>query len=112
MLEHLHQAGLVQRRVGVGWAGKAGHAAGDRRLQLRFQGRLVFEAGLAQARGNIDQSGTDDQPDGVDHPVRMPSRRRRADRRYFARGNEKRGLSIDAVAGIDDTPIVDFDLHR
>jgi hypothetical protein len=54
MLEHLHQAGLVQRRVGVGRAGKAGHAAGDRRLQLRFQGRLVFEPGLAQARGNID----------------------------------------------------------
>ena len=98
MLEHLHQAGLVQRRVGVGRAGEAGHAAGDRRLQLRFQRRLVFEAGLAQARRKIDQSGADDQPGRVDHPVRVPSRRRRADRRDLARGDEKRGLAIDAVA--------------
>ena len=50
VLQHLDETGLVERRIGVGRAGEAGHAAGDRRAHFRFERRLVFEARLAQAR--------------------------------------------------------------
>ena len=112
VLQHLNQARLVQRRVGVGRTGKARDPARDRCLQLRFESRLVFEAGLPQARGNIDQSGADDHAGGVDHPVGVPSRRCRADGRHLACGNEERSLLINAIAGIDQAAIVDLDLHR
>ncbi len=60
--EHLDQPRLVERRIGVGRAGEAGDAAGDRREHLRLERRLVLEARLAQPRREVDQPRRHDEP--------------------------------------------------
>ncbi len=111
LLEHFDETGLVERRVGVGGAGEAGHAAGHRRVHLRFQRRLVFESGLAQPRGEIDQSRRHDAAGGVEHASGLPARRRRADRHHLAGGEVQRGGAIDPVPGVDEPAVGDFDFH-
>ena len=56
VLQHLDQARLVERRIGVRRTGEARHAAGDRRRHLRLERRLVLEPGLAQPRGEVDEA--------------------------------------------------------
>ena len=59
-LEHLDQPWLVQRRVGIGRAGKRGDATGRGGQHLGLERGAVFEAGLAQPHRQVDQAGTDD----------------------------------------------------
>jgi hypothetical protein len=61
-LEHLHQAGLVEHRVGVGRADQAGHAAGHGGGHFGFEHALVLVAGLAQARARSTRPGSTRQP--------------------------------------------------
>jgi hypothetical protein len=65
-LEHLHQAGLVQHRVGVGRADQAGDATGHGGGHFAFQHAGVLVAGLAQARRQIHQTRQHDAARGVD----------------------------------------------
>ena len=69
VFQHLDQARFVQYGVGVGRAYQAGDAAVHRRQHLGFERGLVFVAGLAQARRQIDQTGRDDQVGCVDHAL-------------------------------------------
>jgi hypothetical protein len=64
-LQHLHQAGLVQHRVGVGRADQAGHATGHRGGQLAFQHAFMLMPGLAQAHGQVHQAWSHDAARGV-----------------------------------------------
>ena len=77
MLQHLDEAGLVERRIRIRRTGKAGDAAGDCRAHFGFERRLVLEARLAQARGQVDQSRGDDEPVCVERAVGAPRRRGR-----------------------------------
>ena len=81
MLQHLDQARLVERRIGIRRAGETRHASGHGRVHLRFERGLVFETRLAQPRGEIDQTRADDQPARVEHAIGAPAGRRRADAR-------------------------------
>ena len=112
VFQHFDESGLVERRIGIGRAREAGDAAGDRRVHLRFQRRLVFETGLAQACGNIDEPGRDDETAGVDDALGVPSVRRRADRRHLARGDVERSDAVDPVGGIDQAAVGDLDFHK
>ncbi len=111
VLQHLDEAGLVERRIGVGRARKAGDAAGRRRGELRFERRLVLETRLAQPRGEIDESRTHDATGGIDHPVGPPVARRFADARDHFRIDEERRCAIERLRRIDQPAIADFDLH-
>jgi hypothetical protein len=68
-LEHLHQARLVQHRVGVGRADQAGHAAGHGGGHFAFEHAFVLMARLAQARRQVHQARRDDAAGGVDRLV-------------------------------------------
>ena len=68
VLQHLDQARLVERRIGVRRTGEARHPSGHRGVHFRFERGLVFEARLAQPRGKVDESGADDQSARVDRP--------------------------------------------
>jgi hypothetical protein len=63
-LEHLHQTGLVQHRVGVGRADQAGDATGHGGGHFGFEHAFVLVARLAQARRQVHQArGSTMQPD-------------------------------------------------
>ena len=98
MLEHFHQAGLVQRRIGVGRTGEAGDAARRRGQHFRFQRRLVFVAGFAQARRQVDQARADHQAGGVEHAVGIEAGRRLAHGGDLAGGDKQVRLRVDVVA--------------
>ena len=111
VLEHLHQARLIQRRIGIGRTGQRGHPARHRRIHLGFQRGLVFVARLAQARGNIDQTGHHDQAGGIDHLLRHKTLRRLADRSDALVGDEHILLRIDLVLRVDQATILDMNVH-
>ena len=112
VLQHLDQARLVERRIGVGRAGEARDAAGARRVHLRLERRAVLEPRLAQAHRDVDQPRRDDEAARVDDAVRVPAVRRRADRRDPARRDVERRDAVDAVARVDDAAVGDLDLHQ
>ena len=68
------------------------------------QARLV-------TRRNVDESGTDDEPCGVEHAVGVPAGGSLAKRRHLPRGDVQRGGAIHAVPRIDHAPVSYFDLH-
>ncbi len=111
MLEHLDQARLVERRIGVGRTREARDAARDRCRHLRFERGLVLEARLAQSRGKVDESRCDDETARVDDTRRVPSRRPRIDTCNDAIGQVKRTFAIDAARRVDDAAVGDFELH-
>jgi hypothetical protein len=112
MGEHLDQAGLVERRIGIRRAGQAGDAARSRGGHFRFQCRLVLEAGLAQAGGEIDQAGADDAAGRIDGAFGDEAGRWRfAMTDYCAVGDEDVRRSVDAVGGIDEAAVLDVDTH-
>ncbi len=98
MLEHLDQARLVERRIGVRRAGQVGNAAGDRRRHFRFERGLVFESRLAQPRRRSIKPGQTTRPVASMHAVGMPARRRRAQRRDLAGGDVDGRDAIDSAA--------------
>ena len=112
VLQHLHEPRHVERRIGVGRARKARHAAGDRRLHFGLQRRLVLEARLAQARRQIDEPGAHDQSCRIDHAVGPPSGRRGAERRDLPVGDIQRADAVEPVPGIDDAALLNLDLHQ
>ena len=97
-LEHFDQPRFVERRIGVGRTGEAGDAAGDRGVHFRFERRHVFEARLAQPRGEIDQARAHDQPARIDGAVGGEALGGVADGDDLAGGNEHILLGVDAVA--------------
>src|SRR6185436_19906133 len=74
--------------------------------------RLVFEAGLAQAHRQIDESRRDEEGVRIDHAIRMPAGGRVSQCDDSARRDEERLPCVDAVLRIDDAAVADFDLHR
>ncbi len=111
VLEHLDEAGLVERRVGVGRAGEAGDAAGGGSGHFRFERGPVFEAGFAQPRREVDQAGADDAVGGVDGGFGLEAGRRLADAGDDAVGDRHVGESINAVGGVDDAAVLDLYVH-
>ena len=88
--QHVDEARLVERRIGVRRAGEAGHAARHRGVHFRFERRLVLVARLAQPRREVDEARRDDQALRVDGAVRLcracrKSCRRRRTRRRLRR---------------------------
>jgi len=110
--QHLDQAGLVEHGVGVGRDRQAGDAAGHRRLHLGLERGAVFVAGLAQARGEVDETGGDDQPAGVDRARGLEAVRRLAEGDDLAAGDIDVAHRIDAVGRIDDAAVGDQDVHQ
>ncbi len=111
VLEHFHQARLIERRIRVGRAGEAGHAARGGGGHLRLQGGPILETGLAQPRREVDQAGADHQAVGLDDPVGMETLGRAADAGDLAGGDEQIALRVDAVGGIDEATVPDMDFH-
>src|SRR5207247_10310194 len=107
-----HQSRLVERRIGVGRTGKACYAAGNGRLHLRFQSRLVLEPGFAQSHGDVDQSWANDQAAGIEHSIGAPTVGCVTLRKHLSRSNEQRRLAVDFVLRVDDYAVEDIDLHR
>ncbi|MPN46602.1 hypothetical protein SDC9_194193 [bioreactor metagenome] len=66
-LQHLHQARLVEHRIGIGRTHQAGHTTCHRSAHFGLQHALVLIAGLAQSRGQIDQTRQHVAALGVDH---------------------------------------------
>ena len=109
LAEHgFDSSSTVDRRLGAGHradggeaaAGGGGGAAGDR--------LLVFGAGLAQVRLEIDEAGRDDEaggvdPIGLDHHVALV----RADARDPPVDDHDVGDTVLAERGIDDAAVVD-----
>ena len=112
MFEHLDQSGLVERRIGVGRTREAGDPACDRRRDFGLECRLVFESGLSQPRGEIDQPGADDESRRIEHAIGAPIGRRLADRRNFPGRDIHGRRSIDAMLRIDQPAATDLYLHR
>ena len=67
--QHIDQARLVQRRIGIRRAGDAGDAAGDGGLHLGLERSLVFESRFPQPRADIHQTRGDDEPFRIDNLV-------------------------------------------
>ncbi len=111
VLQHLDQTRLVEGRIGVRRTREARHPSGHSRVHFGFERGLVFEARLAQPRGQIDESGADDKSARVDRAFRCPARRRRAHRNHLAPGNVDRRDAVDAVFGVDHAAVADLDLH-
>jgi hypothetical protein len=112
VLQHLHEARLVQRRVGVGRTGEARDSAGDGRLHLRFERRLVLEAGLAQAaRTGRRARGTRPFRERRSRDRRAIPKALRRSRRPFPRNVERRD-AVEPMLRIDDPAVTDLDLHR
>ncbi len=80
MLQHLHQARLIQHRVRIRWTHEACDAALYCCLQLRLQCRLVFITRLAQPRTQVNQPRQNQQPACIDRPVCSKSIRRGTNR--------------------------------
>ena len=78
VLEHLDQAGFIERRVSVRWAGNRSHPTGDRGQQLGTQRALVFIAGFAQAYRQIHQTRHNHAPGSLDRLLGVIFRWRRA----------------------------------
>ena len=57
---------IVDRRLGVGQAGKAGDAAGRSRLGAALEGFLVLGAGLAEQYAHVDQPRREAETFGFD----------------------------------------------
>ena len=110
--EHLDQPRLVERRIGVGRAGEAGDAAGDRGEHLRLERRLVLEARLAQPRGEVDEPRRDDEAGGVDDSVGREALGRAGDAGDPALGDVEVGGAVDAVLRVDEPAAFDVDLHH
>jgi hypothetical protein len=110
-LQHLDEARLVERRIGVGRARKTRYAPRDRGFHLRFERRHVLEAGLAQPRREIDKPRTHDQTVGVDRAARRVASRRVTDRCNPARRDVHVSDAVDPVFGIDDATAFDMNLH-
>jgi hypothetical protein len=107
--EHLDQPRLVERRIGVGRAGERGHPARDRRAHLAFERGLVLEAGLAQARREVDQPRRGDEALRVDHLVGTEAVGRLVERGDLPVGNVDRSRLVAAGRRIDDARIGDPD---
>ena len=111
VLEHLHQAGFVQRRIGVGRTGEAGHAARDCGQHFRLQRRLILEAGFAQSRRQVDQPRAHHQAHGIDHAVCAEAARRVAHGGDLAGGDEQVRPRIDVVGRVDQATVLDMNFH-
>src|SRR5215470_1338731 len=109
--EHLDEARLVERRIGVGRAGEARDAAGDGREHLRFERRLVLESGLPQPRGEVDEAGRDDEARSVEHALRLEPPRGRANADDAPTGNVEIGRAGDAVPRVNEPAVLDVELH-
>ena len=99
--QHVHQPRLVERRIGVGRAGEARHAARDRGLHLRLERRLVLLARLAQPRREIDQPGRDDPPRGIERALGRRGARRRVERGDAAPIDQDVARRIAPARGVD-----------
>ena len=111
VLQHLDQAGFVERRIGIGRAREAGDTARDGGPHLGFECGPVLEARLAQARRDVDESGRDDEAARIDDPARIPAFRRLADRCDLAGGDVERRDAVDSRSGVDEPAVGDLDLH-
>ncbi|MDT4850019.1 hypothetical protein FQZ97_841580 [compost metagenome] len=110
-LEHVHEAGFVQHRIGVGRADQRGHTAGHRRGHFALQHRGVFLAGLAQAHRQIHQAGRDHAATGVDGAVGMEVGRHVADGDDATGCDGDVGQLVAAGGRVHDTAVLDQDLH-
>ena len=111
MLQHLDQARLVERGIGIRRTGETRHASRHGRVHLGFERGLVFETRLAQPRGEIDQTRTDDHPPRLEHAIGAPAGRRRAHCDHRTGRDVERRDAIDPVLRVDHAAVVDLDLH-
>ena len=98
-----NQPWLIERRVGIGRTGDRGDTAGH--------GGEEFGLQIGQASGQIDQTRTNDQPSGVNGPLRPKLFRLLAERSNPAVCNKNIGSRIDAVFRVDDSAVLDMNLH-
>ncbi len=111
MLQHFHQARLIQHRIGVRRAYQAGDAALHGGLHFRFQRSLVFVAGFTQTRTQVDQTRRHHQTVGVNRFVGGKIGGGCANTDDLACGNEQILLGVDIVFGVDQTAVFDVKFH-
>ena len=85
--QHLDQARLVERRIGVGRATEVRDATGGGGREFALERGLVLEAGFAQARARVDQPRQHPQAPRIDALLGLEACRRRADREDPAVGH-------------------------
>src|SRR5260370_1141341 len=105
--QHVDETRLVERRIGIRRTGEAGDAAGERCIELRFEGRLVLEPRLAQACGKIDEPGCRDQAFGIYHA--LGARKFLGD---LAVGEVQVALCVAPARRIDDARVLDDQTHQ
>ena len=109
--EHLHEARLVERRIGIGRARERGDAARDRGAHLRFERRLVFETRLAQTGREVDEPRAGREPLRIDGLVGLESGGRLVERGDVPIDDEDRSRLVASRCGIDHPRSRDFDPH-
>jgi hypothetical protein len=110
--QHLHQAGLVQHRVGIGRAHHARHAACHGRRQLGCQHARVLVTRLAQAHRQVQKTGCDDAAGGVDGFVSGKACGRGPDSEDLSVANGYIGIAIKSASGVYDAATPDQDVHE
>ncbi len=109
--QHFHQAGLVQRRVGVGRARQRRDPACGRREHFGFERGAIFKAGFAQPHRQIDQPGANNQPAGVDGAIGVKVSWRIANGNNLPGHHKQIGDFVTRIHRVDHTPVPDMNLH-
>jgi hypothetical protein len=110
--QHVHQPRFVQRRVGVGRAGQAGHPAGHCGMHLGFQRRLVLEARLAQPRADVHEARGDDEALRIDGIVGLRPAGGCVERHDALAFDQHVADGVPAACRVDDAPALDECLHQ
>ncbi len=113
MLQHLHEAGLVERRIGIRRTNERRDAAGQRRVELGLERGPVLGARLAQPRRQVDEARAHHQTGRVERAARPEVvRRARLDDGDDATGvDEDVARSVEPGGRVDDAAVADGDLH-
>ena len=112
VLEHFHEARLVQRRIGVGRTGEAGHAACHCGAAISDSSVALYSKPGSRSRADRSiRPGHDHQAGGIDQHVGVETGGRFADGDNFAGGDKQVRLCVDAVARVDQPAVLDMNLH-
>ena len=103
--QHFHQARFVEYGVGIGRADQAGHAAGHGGSQLGSEHAFMLVAGLAQAHGQVHQTGHHHAALGIQGVRRYKICRYLAHRQHAPVGNRQLARCIQAAGRIKQVAV-------
>ena len=110
-LEHLHQTGLVEHRVGVRRADQAGDATGHGSGHFGFEHAFVLMPRLAQARCQVHQARQHETTRCVDAAVGRKVGRHTVDAHNAPRRQGNVAGLVKARGGVDHPAVLDQNFH-